>query len=224
MKFYLGLLALFLISIHPAGAQTGDIYTDKLKSGDAKMAAGDFSGASSDFGSAVGDAQTPTQSALALGKKAQALLLAKDFGLAREAAKEALSASEMLEPVAKVTALEALAKCQLESKDYAGAIETLLQADKLTGVDWAKANLAMIRGDAERGSGSYDAAVAAYRSVLEASGASDGMKGVAWLNIGLTEQYSLNSADKAKEAYAKAVALNPALKTELDAHLARLAP
>lgn len=203
-------------------AQPVDPYTDKLKAGDTKAAAGDFAGAAADYDAAFADAKTPTQSALARGKKALVLAQKKDFPAAREAAEGALAISGSIEPVAEVTALQALAKCQLEGKDYAGALASVSRADSLQGVDWAKADVAMIRGDAERGAGKFDAAVASYRSILDMTGVSNELKGVAWLNIGLTEQYSLKNGANAKEAYSKAGELNPGLKAEVETHVAKI--
>jgi tetratricopeptide (TPR) repeat protein len=203
-------------------AQSTDPYTDKLKTGDAKTQSGDFAGAAADYEAAFLDAKTPTQSALALGKKAQSLVQTKDFPAAREAADRALGSGGSIEPVAEVTVLQALAKCQLEAKDYAGALDSMTRAGALIGVDWAKPELAMIRGDAERGVGNAEAALISYRSVLDMPGVSDDFKGVAWLNVGLAEQYSLKNGANAKEAYAKAVELNPALKAEIETHVAKI--
>ena len=212
---------LFLATVPRSGAQTSDPYAEKLEAGDAKSAAGDFAGAASDYGAAISDAKTPTQEALALGKQAMALVQKQDFSAAQEAVDRAL-AKPSVEPVAEVTVLQASAKCQLHEKNFTGALESLVRADSLSGVDWAKAEIAMIRGDAERGAGKFGEATATYRRVLEMPDVSDGFKGVAWLNIGLTEQYSLNNASNAKEAYAKAVQLNPGLKAEVDGHSAKM--
>ena len=203
-------------------AQSADPYTEKLKAGDAKSASGDQSGAAADYNAAVADAKTPTQRALALGKKAVALAQTQDYAGAREAADSALAGGSSIEPVAEVTALQALAKCQLHEKNYTGALESIVRADGLSGVEWAKPEVAMIRGDAERGSWKFDAALAAYRSILDMPQVSNEFKGVAWLNIGLTEQYSLKNSANAKEAYAKAGELNPGLKAETETHLAKI--
>lgn len=216
------LATIFLVMPKPAFAQPLDPYTDKLKAGDAKSAAGDFTGAAADYDAAHRDAQTPTQVALALGKKALALVNKEDYASAKDAADEALEIGGSLEPVAEVTALQALGKCQLHDKDYAGALESMTRADDLVGVEWAKAEVAMIRGDAERGVAKFDEAVESYRKVVDMPDVSDGFKGVAWLNIGLTEQYSRNNSALAKEAYVKAVQLNPGLKAEADDHAAKI--
>lgn len=214
--------ALALLVPIAASAQSADPYTDKLKAGDAKSASGDQSGAAADYDAAVGDAKTPTQRALALGKKAVALTQKQDYAGAREAADSALSTGSSIEPVAEVTALQALAKCQLHEKNYSGALESIVRADGLSGVEWAKPEVAMIRGDAERGAGNFDAAIASYRKVIDMSGPSDAFKGVAWLNIGLAEQYSKKNGAGAKEAYAKAGELNPGLKAEIETHVAKI--
>ena len=217
--FVFGFIVLVSVA---AFAQSADPYTGKLKAGDAKSASGDQSGAAAEYDAAVADAQTPTQRALALGKKALALAQKQDYAGAKEAANSALATGSSIEPVAEVTALQALAKCQLHENDYSGALESIVRADGLPGVEWAKAEVAMIRGDAERGSGKAEAALASYRSVLEMPGVSNDFKGVAWLNVGLAEQYSLKNGANAKEAYAKAVELNPGLKAETETHLAKI--
>ncbi len=214
--------SLALLILAALSAQSADPYTEKLQAGDAKSAAGDRTGAAADYEAAVADAQTPTQRALALGKKALALVQEQDYAGAREAADSALATNASIEPVAEVTALQALAKCQLHEKNYAGALESMIRADGLSGVEWARPELAMIRGDAERGSGKFDAAMASYRSILDMPEVSNEFKGVAWLNIGLTEQYSLNNGAGAKEAYMNAGDLNPGLKAEAETHLAKI--
>lgn len=220
-SFALGVILALLMPL-AALAQSADPYTEKLQAGDAKSASGDHVGAAADFDAAVADAQTPTQRALALGKKAMALAQKQDFAGAKEAADSALATNASIEPVAEVTALQALAKCQLHEKNYAGALESMTRAGGLSGVEWAKPELAMIRGDAERGSGKFDAAVASYRSILDMPEVSNEFKGVAWLNIGLTEQYSLKNGANAKEAYTKAGELNPGLKAEAETHFAKI--
>jgi tetratricopeptide (TPR) repeat protein len=205
-----------------ASAQSADPYTEKLQAGDAKSAASDRAGAAVDYEAAVADAQTPTQRALALGKKAMALTQENDYAGARAAADSALATGASIEPVAEVIALQALAKCQLHDKDHAGALESMIRAGALAGVEWARPDLTMIRGDAERGGGNFDAALASYRSILDLPDVSDEFKGVAWLNIGLTEQYSLRNDANAKEAYIKAGELNPGLKDEAGTHLAKI--
>lgn len=223
-------LAVIFALLMPAAAlaQSADPYTEKLQAGDAKSASGDHAGAAADYEAAVADAQSDTQRALALGKKGMALVQKQDFVGARQAAEGALAIDESLkplsgiEPVAEVTALQALAKCQLHEKNYTSAIASMTRAETLYGIDWAKADVAMIRGDAERGAGNFDAAVASYRKVIDMAGPSDAFKGVAWLNIGLAEQYSKKNGAAAKEAYAKAVELNPGLKAEIEAHIAKI--
>lgn len=220
------LIALYSLALvlGPAGvfAQPADPYTDKLKAGDAKMASGDHAGAAAEYESSVADAKTPTQRALASGKQALALIQKGDYAGAKAAADSANPDDAAIEAVAEVTILQALAKCQLQEKNYAEALESLTRADALSGVDWAKPDLAMVRGDAERDSGQAEAAVATYRKILEMPGVSDQYKGVAWLNIGIAEQYGLKRGAEAKEAYAKACQLNPGLKAEAETHTAKI--
>lgn len=210
------------LALEVAFAQSADPYTDKLQAGDAKMASGDAAGAAAAYESSVSDAKTPTQRALASGKQSLALIQAGDFAGARVAVDSANPDNTAIEPVAEVTVLHALAKCQLQEKSYAEALDSVMRADALPGVDWAKADLAMVRGDAERASGQAEAAVATYRNILEMPGVTDQYKGVAWLNIGIAQQYSMNNGAEAKEAYAKACQLNPCLKAEVATHTAKI--
>lgn len=203
-------------------AQSADPYTAKLQAGDSKTASGDHAGAVAYYEGALADAQTPTQRALALGKKSVVLAHKQDYAGAREAVDAALAESASLEPVAEVTVLQALAKCQLFEKNYAGALESMTRAAGLSGVEWARQDVTMIRGDAERGCGMFDAALASYRSILDMPEVSKEYKGVAWFNIGLTEQYSLVNSANAKEAYLKAGELNPGLKASAEKHLAKI--
>ena len=215
-------LGLALLLPTAALAQPADPYTEKLQAGDSRSSSGDHAGAAADYEAAVTDARTPTQRALALGKKAMVLVRMRDYPTAREAADSALSTNGSIEAVAEVTALQALAKCQLHEKNYTGALDSMTRAGELSGIEWAKPELAMIRGDAERGTGMFDAALASYRSILDMPEVSNEFRGVAWLNIGLTEQYGLKSGLNAKEAYMSAGELNPGLKAETEAHMAKI--
>lgn len=218
LMFVVSLMALLVSAL----GQSADPYTAKLQAGDAKFVSGDQNGAVADYEAALADAQTPTQRALALGKKAMVLVQMRDYPTAREAADSALSTNGSIESVAEVTALQALAKCQLHEKDYPGALDSMSRAGELSGIEWAKPELAMIRGDAERGTGMFDAALASYRSILDMPEVSSGFRGVAWLNIGLTEQYGLKNGLNAKEAYVNAGELNPGLQAETEAHMAKI--
>ena len=75
-------------------AQSADPYTAKLQAGDSKTASGDHAGAAADYEGALADAQTPTQRALALGKKSVVLAHKQDYAGAREAVDAALAVWE----------------------------------------------------------------------------------------------------------------------------------
>lgn len=61
--------------------------------------------------------------------------------------------------------------------------------------------------------------IAAFSTCREVS---NEYKGVAWFNIGLTEQYSLVNSANAKEAYIKAGGLNPGLKASAQENLSKI--
>lgn len=215
-------LAASLIVVTTAAVNAGT-YSDLLKAGDEKAASGDLDAAITQYTDAQGAAQSPTEQALALSKKAIMLTRKQDYEAAKDAANEALNISGAVAPVGRVEALQALAICQIRSdSDFPGALATLEQAAELKGVDWAIPATAMLRGDALRMSGSFPEAVSSYESITAMPDVAPATKAVAWLNIGLAQQYGLRETDKAKESYAKAVELNPGLKAEVDGHEAKI--
>jgi tetratricopeptide (TPR) repeat protein len=146
----------------------------------------------------------------------------KNYKAAKDAAQEVQGMADV-RPVAKVTALQVMAECQMkEDKDYPAAMETLEQALALEGVAWAQPALTLALGDCYRFSGKFPQAIETFQKALELPSVNDGMKGIAYLNIGLTHQYNLHEDEEAKAAYKKAVELNPGLKKEVDEHLSRL--
>lgn len=216
-----GLAAGLILTLAPL--QAADPYADALKAGDAEAGSGALDAAAEQYDTAAGLAQTPTQRALALGKKAVILTRKQDYTSARDAADEALNISGSIEPVGRIEALQALATCQIKNEsDFRGALVTLDQAAELKGVDWSLPTTAMLRGDALRMSGEFGDAIACYESITAIPDVTPGIKAVAWLNIGLAQQYGLRSPEKAREAYEKAVGLNPELKAEVDQHTASL--
>jgi tetratricopeptide (TPR) repeat protein len=130
---------------------------------------------------------------------------------------------EEIAPVARVTALEVLALCQMrQDKDYDSALAALTEAAGLEGVDWAQPGIQMMLGDCQRFTGQFQKALESYQAVIGMENTSKDMKAVAHLNLGLTHQYSLYEHDKAKAAYGKAVELKPSLKGEVDGHMAKM--
>lgn len=194
-----------------------------LKAGDEFLAKQDYEHALEEYTAAVNQADSPGMKSLSLGKKGEVYLAQKNYTAAKAAAEEALTVKE-LAPVAKVTALKVLGDCQLkgEPKDYPGAIKNLEEASALQGVDWAQPIVALLLGDAYRFSGNSEKAADTLTKLTAMPNANNGIKAVAYLNLGCTYQYGSKDAAKAKEAYAKAVELNPDLKKTVDEHLAKL--
>lgn len=221
-KTLLPIVCLTVAAMLPAALQAADTYSATLQAGDERAAAKEFDAALTEYDAASRMAANETEKSLALAKKAMVFVSKEDYTAAKIAAEEALSIKEA-RAVAKVTALQALASCQMkDDKDFEGATKTLGEAAELTGVSWAQPTTKLMLGDAQRMSGDFDSSIATYQEVVGIPDAPTGSKAVAWLNIGLAQQYGLNNGDKAKEAYAKAVELNPALKVEVDTHLAKI--
>jgi len=211
----------FALPVVPAHA--AENYQASLKAGDDLRASKQYEQALVEYEAAGKHATTPTEQALALGKKGMIYAFdQKNYQAAREAA-DAATGMPDIRPVALVTALQVMAECQMkEDKDYAGATATLERALELEGVAWAQPTLTMALGDSYRFSGKFPLAIETYNKTSELPETNPGMKGIAFLNIGLTQQYNLHDAEEAKKAYKKAVELNPALQKEVDGHLARI--
>ncbi|MEI8340518.1 MAG: hypothetical protein WCH43_03155 [Verrucomicrobiota bacterium] len=213
-----------LFALNATGMQAADTYEKTLQTGDEHQFAKMYTEALADYDTALGQAENDTERGLALSKKAYIYAYTlKNYPAAKEAAENALKL-ENTRPVARVTALQALAECQMKAtpKDYSAAAKNLETAMKLEGVDWALPGLALSLGDCDRFAGQFDEALIAYKRVLDSTAAKPDLKGIAYLNMGLTYQYDLSNFDQAKESYKKAVELNPALKKEIDEHLARI--
>ena len=221
-KTLIPLVCLTVAVILPAALQAADTYSATLQAGDERAAAKEFDAAITGYENASRQAANETEKSLAIAKKASVFVSKEDYVVAKAAAEDALSIKDA-RAVAKVTALQALASCQMKGeKDFEGATKTLGEAAELTGVEWALPTTKLMLGDAQRMSGEFDSSIATYQEVVGIPDAPAGSKAVAWLNIGLAQQYGLNNGDKAKEAYAKAVELNPGLKAEVDTHLAKI--
>lgn len=217
-------LGLGLMLLAPTAPAAGT-YSDSLQAADAAMGAQKAEAALQEIDTALTQSANPGERGLALAKKGYVLaFLKQDYATARSAANEALATPGGLAPVAKVTALQVLAQCQIKAdKDYAGAFPNLQSALALEGVDWAKPALTMSLADCYRSIGQLEPALTAYRSITEMPGAGADMKAGAFLNVGFIYQYDRKDAAKTKEAYAAAVKLRPDLQKEVDSHLSRLA-
>lgn len=204
-------------------ALAGDTYSSSLSAGDAARAAKKTGEAVTEYELAVGQATTDTERSLAKGKLALVFAFdQKDYEKAKALADEAMATGNP-GPIARVTALQALAGCQMHGdEDYEAASETLNTALELQTVEWAQPILANMLGDSYRFSGRFDEALAAYGRVNEMPAANDDMKAIAQLNIGITQQYGMKDPDQARAAYQAALALKPGLKAEVDGHLSRL--
>ena len=200
-------------------------YTASLQAGEFLQRSGNAEGALAEYSTALSQAANATERALALAKKATVFAyITKDYAAAKEAAQGALAMSNAL-PVARVTALQILAECQMKAEgDNVAAAKTLEEALLLSGVDWAKPTLLLMLGDAYRFSGQYTMALSNLQELQDLSDADPGTKALGWLNTAFIYQYGLKDKDKARAAYADAVRLKPDLKAEVDRHLAELPP
>jgi tetratricopeptide (TPR) repeat protein len=161
--------------------------------------------------------------ALALAKKGYVLAFTKqEYAGARLAVDQALKV-EGLAPVAKVTALQVLAECQIKAeKNFSSATDQPQSALALEGVDWAKPALTMSLADCHRSVGDLEQALATYRRVVDMADPGADLKAGAYLNIGFIYQYDRKDYPKAKESYSAAVALRPNLQTEVNGHIGRM--
>lgn len=221
MKASAFLLGLCLV-LSSATAFAGATYSESLAAADTALGAQNTEGALKELDAALNQAGNEGERALALAKKGYVLaFLKKDYAGGRAAAEEALKVSG-LAPVAKVTALQVLAECQMKAeKNYASAATNLLAGLALEGVEWAKPALTMSLADCYRSIGQLEPALTYYRSVAGMANAGDDLKAGAHLNIGFIFQYDRKDAAQARAAYGEAVKLRPALKTEVEGHLAK---
>jgi len=197
-------------------------YPDSLKTGDTARAKGESEAALAAYVQAEGEASNDTETALALSKQAHVLAYDnKDYEAAEEKARAALAISGV-EPIGHVIAHQALAECLEKKMLYSEAINTLEQALTLQGVDWARSGLLLALGDAYRFSGIGSKGIEAYEKVIALPDASAKLKAVAYLNIGLTEQYGNRNPEAARAAYEKARGLDDSLSGEIDGHLGKL--
>lgn len=168
-------------------------------------------------------AGSDTERAIAYSKRAEVLAYdLQDCPRAKEEAEKALDLRKS-EPVGHVTALQALAKCQMaHDRDFAAAADTIERALRLDGVDWAKPNLNLMLGDCYRETGEPRKALSAYEEVIDHERADDGMIGTAYFNIGMTQQYMMNNPARARRAYEKALEHRSFLDVEVQKHLSNM--
>lgn len=204
-------------------AQAAGTYTESLAAADKALGAQQSDVALKEIDAAITLSASDGERALALAKKGYVLAFTKkDYAAARAAVDQALKV-EGLAPVAKVTALQVLAECQIKAeKNFSGATGNLQSALALEGVDWAKPALTMSLADCHRSVGDLEQAMATYRRVLDLADAGPDLKAGAHLNIGFIYQYDRKDFAKAKESYSAAVALRPNLQTEVNGHIGRM--
>lgn len=215
--------AALILGLTAATLIAADSYPVSLKMGDEYRGSGDFELALQEYDAALNQAGSEGEKALAMAKKAYVLAVdQKNYSAGRALAEQAL-AVEGLQSVAEVTALEVVARSQMNAdRNFAGAVETLNKATRLAGVDWALPNLNLMLGDCHRETGDFNKAVDAYKKVLDLPSADNAIKGVAYFNMGMTQQYSLQDPSDAKRSYKKAEELNPGLAGEIAGHLSRM--
>lgn len=210
---------LALSAFHRASAQD---YATLLSNGDAALAKQDYATALTEYAKAQEISTNPGERSFALAKQALVKTEQKDYPGARPLAKEALE-NKAISPVCEVTALQAMGLVQMKGeRDFAAAAQSFQRAVQLRDVDWARPYLNLLLGDCYRETGQTDQALEAYDRVINLPNSNEGLKSLAYFNIGLEQQYRNKDAAKAREAYASAVKLNPALQAEVDKHTATL--
>jgi len=206
-------------SIVSASAQD---YGAQLSAGDKALGSQDLPGALAAYAKAQEISTNDGERAFAKAKQAFVKAEQKDYAGAQALAEESLATQGGISAVCKVTAYQALAKAKMRGdEDYEAAIEVLEKAQRLNGVDWAQPLVNLMLGDCYRETGKNDMAVEVYEEIIKMPDASPGAKAQAYFNMGLTEQYALKNAQKAKEAFAEAVKLNPSLQAEADKHASK---
>lgn len=198
-------------------------YAESLSAADAALNAGRPGPALDAIQAALAIATNPGERGLALAKKAYVLAFSmQNYPEARSAAETALALPDM-EPVVQVTALQALAECQIKAhRDFTGAINNLETAMALPGVDWAQPGVGFALAEAYRESMLLQQAFDAYQRVTGMANASPDLKANAWLHMGFIYQYDRKDAAGARHAYARAVEFRPNLQTDVASHLAKL--
>lgn len=212
-----------VLSITSLSAHAAGTYAESLAAADKALGAQQSEVALTEIAAAISQSVSDGERALALAKQGYVLAFNKhDYAGARVAVDQALKV-EGLAPVAKVTALQVLAECQIKAdKNFSGAMGNLQSALALEGVDWAKPALTMSLADGYRSLGDLEQALTSYRRVLDLANAGPDLKAGAHLNIGFIYQYDRKDFAKAKEAYSEAIKLRPNLQTEVNGHIGRM--
>ena len=213
-------ISLGLMSLAPATHAA--TYAESLAAADTALTAQNTDAAMAAVEVALAAATSDGEKGLALAKKGHILAFVKqDYAGARAAADEALKFE--LAPVAKVTALQVLARCQTKvDKNFSGAVANLEAAMALPDVDWAKPAIALSLAENYRDLGQLQKALDTFTSLTTMNGADADAKAGAYLNIGFIYQYDRKDFAKAKEAYANALKQRPGLQAEVDGHLGRM--
>jgi tetratricopeptide (TPR) repeat protein len=218
------ILACFLSLCALPTGWTAANYIDSLKAGDTAMDSGKADLALEEFEAAVGHGVTEGEKAFARAKKAFVLSFKKkDYAAARKEVDELAKSLATLSPVAQLTVLQVLAECQMRAdRNFVGATENLEKALALPDVDFARPYLNLNLADCYRETGEFSKSLEASQRVLDAAGVSSQTQASARFSMGQTYQYGLKDFEKAKQAYAEAVKLNPGLKGSADSESAKM--
>jgi len=210
------------IFVQPS-ARAAANYSDSLKAGDSAMDAGNLDLALQEFEAAIGHAVAEGEKSFAKAKKAYVLAFRKkDYGAARKEVEGVVSINT-LSPVAQLTVLQVLAECQMRGdRNYVEAAKNLEKAVALPDVDFARPYVSLSLADCYRETGEFQKALDAAKAVLDTKGISAQAQASAHFNMGLTYQYGLKDFEKAKQAYAEAVKLNPGLKGDADSQSSKM--
>lgn len=220
------IFCLLLLLLIPFGGLRADKdlgYPDYLQSAANAIYDEDYSSADEYFEKAFRIATTDTEKALALAKRAH--MMAYKQKKYSEAIKQIEFARRFKDrkPVAEITLFQTEAECLMkDGEKYSEAAEVLEEAVKLKGVDWALPGSYLKMGDCYRFSGEPVKALKAYEQVLTLEKVSEKAKSVAYLNMGITQQYNLRNPSKAREAYRQALVLDEGLESQIAIHLEKL--
>jgi tetratricopeptide (TPR) repeat protein len=219
----LSLRLIWLICLTPVLLRAESPYTTALKEGSALQAEQQYPEALAAYEKAEALGASPTEKGLAMVKRAHILSYSLEDHDAAMKLVEAAGKLGDLKPVAEVTRLQVRAHCLMKQKeDYEAAAKDLETALQLKGVDWAYPTLALTLGDCHRLGGKPQDAIRVYLTLARDGAHSAKSRSVAWLNIGMTYQYNLRQADKARLAYQQAEKLDPGLGSTIHGHLQSL--
>ena len=202
-------------------AQAADNFHDSLQAGNDAIGSQDFARAMAEFSAARQQSANDRETACAISKQAYVKSRQGDYVGAKADATQALGMQ--IAPADQAVALQVVGKAQMVSgEDPAAAIKTLEEARQIPGTDFIQPDIVIMLGDCYRKTGDSAKAIALYEEIPGLPAANDWAKGTAWFSIGMVRQYDTKENDKAKEAYAQAVKLNPELQKEVNAHLERM--